>query len=35
MLAFHHLLFDIPNGFGRVQALGTGVGAVHDGVTTV
>ena len=35
MLAFHHLLFDIPNGFGRVQALGTSAGAVHDGMAPV
>jgi hypothetical protein len=30
----HHLL-DLGNGFARVQALGTGPGAVEDGMATV
>ena len=33
--AFDHHLFDIGNGCGRVQALGAGFGAVHDGVAAV
>ena len=30
-----HLLFDFGDSLGRIEVLGTGLGAVHDGVTAV
>ena len=34
-LACHHHLLDLGNRFGRVEAFGADLGAVHDGVTAV
>ena len=34
-LAGHHHLLDLGDGLGRVQALGAGVGAVHDRVAAI
>src|SRR5690606_11461708 len=34
-LALHHQLLDLADGLGRIEALGAGLGAVHDGVAAV
>ena len=34
-MGFGDFLFDVRDGFSRVQVLGAGLGAVHDGVAAV
>src|SRR6478609_9014365 len=34
-LALHHHLLDLGDRLGRIEALGAGLGAVHDGVAAI